>query len=228
MKEDSFLFLKKLIEAPSPSGFEVPIQRVIREEMAKFADEVKTDIHGNVTGIKNPEGSPRLMLAGHCDEIGFMVKYIDENGFLYFSSIGGVDAHIVPGQRVKIHTSSGPVLGVVGKKPIHALEEEERKKVSKLSEQWIDIGVTGKKEAEEKVRIGDPVTFAVELERLNQDKLVARGFDDKIGAFIVCEVLRFCSNESFSAALFATSTVQEEVGLRGARTATYSIKKERR
>jgi len=223
VREDSFQFLKRLVEAPSPSGFEQPVQSVIRKELARFTDEVRTDIHGNVIGIKNPGGDPRLMLAGHCDEIVFMVKYIDRNGFIFFSSIGGVAAHIVPGQRVKIHTSGGPVLGVVGKKPIHIMEEEERKKVVKLSEQWIDIGVTSKKEAGKLISVGDAVTFSTGLERLQKDLVVSRGFDDKVGAFVVCEVLRAISDKSPSAAVFAASTVQEEIGLRGARTASYSI-----
>lgn len=223
MKEKSLAFLKRLIEASSPSGFEQPAQRIVREELEKIADKVKTDIHGNVIGVKNQQGTPCVMLAAHCDEVGFMVKYITEDGFIYFSSIGGVDAHIIPGQRVRIHTKSGSVLGVVGKKPIHALEEKEKKKVVRLSEQWIDIGISGKKEVEKIVKVGDPVTFAVGLERLQGDTVVARGLDDKIGSFVICEVLRFLSNLSFSAALFVTSTVQEEVGLRGARTATFSI-----
>jgi len=223
MEERSFLFLKRLVETPSPSGFERPLQKVVREEIEKVADKVKTDVHGNVIAVKNPEGKPRIMFAAHCDEVGFMVKYIDEKGFVYFSSIGGVDAHITPGQRVKIHALSGPVLGVVGKKPIHAMEEEEKKKVVKLSEQWIDIGVSSKEEAEKIVKIGDPITFSAGLERLRGDLVVARGLDDKMGTFIICEVLRSLSSLSFPSAVFFASTVQEEIGLRGARTATYSV-----
>jgi len=223
MKEDSFQFLKELVKAPSPSGFEEPVQEVVRREMKKFADEVKTDVHGNVIGIKNPQGKPRLMLAAHCDEIGFMVKYIDEKGFISFSSIGGVDAHLTPGKRVQIHTWKGPIPGVIGKKPIHILKEEERKKVVELSEQWVDIGVKNKKEAEKLISVGDPITFAGELERLQEELVVSRGFDDKVGTFIVCEVLKQISQKPLQVALFATSTVQEEVGLRGARTAAYAI-----
>lgn len=223
MRKDSFQFLKKLVETPSPSGFEQPVQRVVREEMAKFSDEVKTDVHGNVIGIKNPEGKPRLMLAGHCDEVGFMVKYIDEKGFISFSSIGGIDAHLIPGKRVQIHTPKGPVLGVVGKKPIHILEEKERKKVVELSKQWIDIGAKDKKEAEELVSIGDPITFSERLEKLQGELVVSRGFDDKMGVFVICEVLRNIADKPLRAAVFATSTVQEEIGLRGARTAAYTI-----
>jgi len=223
MRKDSFQFLKKLVETPSPSGFEQPAQRVVREEMKKFADEVKTDVHGNVIGIKNPEGRPRLMLAGHCDEVGFMVRYIDEKGFIFFSAIGGVDAHLIPGKRVQIHTPKGPVLGVVGKKPIHILRKEEKKEEVELSKQWIDIGAKDKKEAEKLVSIGDPITFSERLERLQGELVVSRGFDDKMGTFVVCEVLRRITEKPLRAAVFATSTVQEEVGLRGARTAAYSI-----
>lgn len=223
MKEISFQFLKQLVETPSPSGFEQPVQKMVREEMKKFTDEVKTDVHGNVIGVRNPGGNPRLMLAGHCDEIGFMVRYIDQAGFIFFSSIGGIDAHIVPGKRLKIHTRNGPVLGVVGKKPIHIMEREEQKKVVKLSEQWIDIGVKDKKEAEKMVSIGDPITFSEGLEKLQGELVSSRGFDDKMGIFVVCEVLRDIADKPLEAAVFATSTVQEEVGLRGARTAAYFI-----
>jgi len=223
MQEEVIQFLKSLVEAPSPSGFEQPVQRIIRERMEGYADEVKTDVHGNVIGIKNPEGKPRVMLAGHCDEIGFMVKYVDKNGFIFFAPIGGIDAHIVPGQRVYIHTRRGPVLGVVGKKPIHVMEQEERRKVVKIHEQWIDIGVRDKKEAEKIVSIGDPITFSTKLERLQGELAASRGLDDKAGSFVICEVLRSLAGKSFKAAVFATSTVQEEIGLRGARTAAYGI-----
>ncbi|MCD6083787.1 M42 family metallopeptidase [Candidatus Aerophobetes bacterium] len=223
MQEEAIQFLKSLVEAPSPSGFEQPVQRIIRERMKGYADEVKTDVHGNVIGIKNPEGKPRVMLAGHCDEIGFMVKYVDKNGFIFFTPIGGIDAHIVPGQRVHIHTKRGPVLGVVGKKPIHVMEQEERRKVVKIHEQWIDIGVRDKKEAEKMVSIGDPITFSTKLERLQGELAASRGLDDKAGSFVICEVLRSLAGKSFKAAVFATSTVQEEIGLRGARTAAYGI-----
>jgi len=223
LDEQSFSFLRELVDTPSPSGFEQPIQRLVREELEKFADEVKTDVHGNVIGIKNPGSSPKIMLASHCDEIGFMVKYIDEDGFIYFSSIGGIDAHIVPGQRVKIHTKQGSILGVVGKKPIHVMEKEERKKVVELSHQWIDIGVSSKKEAEKIVEIGDPITFSPGLEKLQGNLVVSRGFDDKMGVFMICEVLKALSDQTIEASVFAASTVQEEIGLRGAQTAAYFI-----
>lgn len=223
MEEKSFAFLKRLIAAPSPSGFEQPVQRIVRAELQEIADDIRTDVHGNVIAVKNPDGNPRIMLAAHCDEVGFMVKYIDDEGFIYFSSIGGVDAHVTTGQRVNIHAKSGVILGVIGKKPIHVLEEEEKKKVVKLSEQWIDIGASGKKAVEEIVRVGDPITFAVSLEMLQGNTIVARGLDDRIGTFVICEVFKALSNLDIPAAFFIASTVQEEIGLRGARTASFSI-----
>src|SRR6056297_3827140 len=126
MHDKHFSFLKELVEAPSPSGFEQPAQRVIRGELEGVADELRTDVMGSlIARLDGPAAAPRLMLAGHCDEIGFMVKYIDDQGFLYFAPIGGVDAHLVPGQRVTVHSVAGPVRGVVGKKPIHLIEAKE-------------------------------------------------------------------------------------------------------
>ena len=117
MEKKAFALLKELVEAPSPSGFEQPAQRVFRKHVESSVDSLETDVMGNVIGRINAadKNAPKMMLAGHCDEIGFMVKYIDENGFLFFAPIGGVDSHLVPGQRVNVHTADGPILGVVGK-----------------------------------------------------------------------------------------------------------------
>jgi len=223
MRTESLDFLQQLVDTPSPSGFEQPGQSVVRDYVSRFADEVRTDVMGNVIAALNPDGKPRLMLAGHCDEIGFMVRYITDQGFIHFSPIGGVDAHLVPGQKVHIQTSRGPVLGVVGKKAIHLMEPEERKKVLEFHQQWIDIGASGRKDAEKRVRIGDPVTFATTFERLKGSIAVARGFDDKMGSFVVMEALRLASRGKLKAALFAVSTVQEEIGLRGATTSAFAI-----
>jgi endoglucanase len=223
MREASLSFLQELVNAPSPSGFEQPAQRVVREYAAQFAGEVRTDVMGNVIAALNPEGKPRVMLAGHCDEIGFMVRYINDQGFLHFSPIGGVDAHLVPGQKVHVHGRSGPVLGLVGKKAIHLMESDERKKVLEFHQQWIDIGAADRKQAEELAAVGDPITFASSFERLQGDFAVARGFDDKMGSFVVMEALRIAAERKLSAALFAVSTVQEEIGLRGATTSAFSV-----
>ena len=223
MRKESLAFLEELVNAPSPSGFEQPAQTVVREYAAQHAHEVTTDVMGNVIASLNPDGKPRVMLAGHCDEVGFMVRHITDNGFIHFAPIGGVDPHLVPGQKVRIHSSRGPVLGVVGKKAIHLMEPEERKKVLQFHQQWIDIGASSKREAERRVSVGDPITFAATFERLHRDIVVARGFDDKMGSFVVMEALRLASRMKLKAALFAVSTVQEEIGLRGATTSAFSL-----
>lgn len=222
MKEKSLNFLKELVDAPSPSGFEQPAQRVVRRYVSQYADELKTDFHGNVIASKNPDAHPRVMLAGHCDEVGFIVSFINDDGYIYFKSIGGVDAGIVAGQRLYIHTEEGPVLGITGKKAIHLMEGDEKKKVPKLKDLWIDIGAEDKENAEAIVAIGDPITFATGFEVLREDIVVSRAFDDKMGTFVVCEALRILEGIE-SPAVFVVSTVQEEIGLRGAKTSAYGV-----
>jgi len=225
MNEKDFSFFKELVEAPSPSGFEQPAQRVIRKALAGVVDDLRTDVMGNVIAhIAGPAGAPRLMLAGHCDEIGFMVKYIDENGYLFFAPIGGVDAHLVPGQRVTVHTSAAAIPGVIGKLPIHQMELKDRDKVMPFKNQFIDIGCSSKPDAAKLVSIGDPVTFSVGVERLQGTRLTSRALDDKMGAFIVAQVLRDVRRrDNLSVDLYGVSTVQEEVGLRGGATSAYGV-----
>lgn len=223
MHDELYSTLKKVVDSPSPSGFEQPVQSFVRSLLSGLADEVTIDVHGNLSAILNPGGRPRVMIAAHCDEIGFMVRYIDENGFIYFSSIGGIDPHVVPGHRVHIHGRSQTVLGTIGRKPIHALEEEERKKLSKLDDMWIDIGAPDKKAASEFVAVGDAITFATTIERFIGRYVVSRGLDDKVGTVLLCEVIKRLAKEKVSAAVYATSTVQEEIGLRGARTAAFAL-----
>jgi len=223
MRKESLTFLEQLVNAPSPSGYEQPAQAVVRDYAGQFADEVTTDVMGNVIAAINPGGSPRVMLAGHVDEIGFMIRYITDQGFIHFSPIGGVDAHLVPGQKVTIHSAKGPVLGVVGKKAIHLMDPDERGKVLQFHQQWIDIGATGRKQTEKRVAIGDPITFKANFELLNGHIAVARGFDDKMGSFVVLEALRLAKSARLKAAVFAVSTVQEEIGARGACTSAFTI-----
>ena len=226
MRPESIDFLKRLVEAPSPSGYEQPAQRIFRDYIAPYA-EVSTDVMGNVVGRIPGEGTdlPRVMLVGHSDEIGFQVKYLDDKGFIYFAAIGGVDAHLTPGKRVRIHTAQGEVAGVIGKKPIHLMEDEDRKKVVRLDAQYIDIGAADKQEAQALVRVGDPVTFATGFERLLGDRVASRGFDDKAGSFVVAEVLRTVaeSGVKLPIELYGVSSVQEEIGLRGGTTSAYRI-----
>ncbi len=226
MNEQNYLFFKELVEAPSPSGYEQPAQRVLRRHLEGVADELRGDVMGNLIARVAPtlEGAPRVMLAGHCDEIGFMVRYIDDQGFIWFGAIGGVDPHLVPGQRVHIHAVSGTVRGVVGKKPIHLIEAKDRDKVIKLTSQFIDIGCSSRAEVEALVAVGDPVTFAVGLERLQGDRVTSRAFDDKMGAYIVARVVQEVVRRGTPPVeLYGVSTVQEEVGLRGGTTSAYGV-----
>ncbi|HJV65854.1 MAG TPA: M42 family metallopeptidase [Geomonas sp.] len=226
MREASFEFLKQLLAAPSPSGYEQPAQRIFRSYISSFS-QVSTDVMGNVFGFIEGTGEnrPKVMLVGHSDEIGLQIRYVDDDGFLYFAAIGGVDPHITPGTRVHVHTAKGTLNGVIGKRPIHLIEPKERDNVIKLEKQFIDIGAANKKEALEMVRVGDPITFAVALERLAGDRVTSRGLDDKAGSFVVAEVLR-CVAElpaPLPVDLYGVSSVQEEVGLRGGTTSAYSV-----
>ncbi len=223
MRKKSLDFLKSILSSPSPSGYEQPVQKLWSKYTQEFAD-VRTDTHGNTIGVVNPKGSPRVMFAGHCDEIGFMVRYIDDNGFLYFGTIGGFDQSIVPGRRVKIYTSKGSVNGVIGKTPVHLIKSEDRKKGSEIKDLWIDIGAKNKKDAESLISIGDPITYTYDFMEMRNGIAVARAFDDRIGSFIVAEVLRELSgSKTLTASVHSVSTVQEEIGMRGAGTSAFGI-----
>jgi putative aminopeptidase FrvX len=227
MRKESLKFLEKLLDAPSPSGYEQPAQRVFREYVTPFCDEVTTDVMGNVFGRISGKGKdlPRVMVVGHTDEVGLQVKYIDDRGFLYFAAVGGVDAHLTPGKRVNIHTIAGPLPGVIGKKPIHLMDAKDRETVVKLEAQYIDIGAKDKKEAQKLVKVGDAVTFESVLTRLAGDRVASRGFDDKAGCFVVAEVLRLVAASTKKPAidLYGVSSVQEEIGLRGGTTSCYTV-----
>ncbi len=224
MNKDSYAFLQTLEETPSPSGFEQPVQRIIRERMKPIADSIETDVHGNVIVGLNPKGRPRVMLAGHCDQIGLMVRYISDEGYLSFAPIGGIDATLLPGSRVTIYNKRRAVEGVIGRKPIHLMrgKEAEQPRVE-IADLWIDIGAKNRAQAEKRVSVGDPITFKLGMTRLDGDIVASPGFDDKVGAFVVMEALRMAASMRIRCALFAVSTVQEEIGLRGARTSCYGV-----
>jgi endoglucanase len=150
---------------------------------------------------------------------------VDDKGFLYFAAVGGVDAHLTPGKRVNVHTANGPLPGVIGKKPIHLMDAKDRETVVKLEAQYIDIGARDKKEAEKLVRVGDGVTFESAFTRLHGDRVASRGFDYKAGCFVVAEVLRLVktAGKKLNVDLYGVSSVQEEIGLRGGTTSSYSV-----
>src|SRR5438067_6956458 len=215
MQDESLVFLRRLLETPSPSGYERAIQDVVRQWAKPLADEVKTDRHGNVLAIRNPKGHPRIMLAGHCDQIALMVQHIDDNGFLFVQPMGGWDMQILLGQNLTVWTRSGPLSGVISRKAPHLLTSDERNKVPQFTDVWVDIGAADKKEAEELVSPGDTVTFALGYRPLRNGLASAPGMDDKVGLWAVMEALRLLHGRKLHAAVFCVSTVQEEIGLRG-------------
>ena len=164
---------------PGPSGYEGPVRAVWKDAVAEFADRVEVDVHGNTIGVHNEAGGPKIMFAGHADELGFQIVYIDDKGYLYFDTIGGFDLQIVPGRKVRIHTAQGPVLGVLGKKPIHLMKEADRTKVPDKHDLWIDIGAADADEARQLVAIGDPATYDANFEELRNGLVVSRGIDNK-------------------------------------------------
>jgi putative aminopeptidase FrvX len=225
MREQSLSFLRTLVNTPSPVGHEVRGQRVWLDYAKQFADETFSDAYGNCVAVLNKGGSPRLMLAAHADEIAMAVNYIDDDGFIYVRKMGGVDAAITKAQRVVIHTRGGPVNGVVGNVAPHLRKEEKEPKPPKIHDLFIDIGVASRKDAENLVRVGDPITLVDEFELLRNDLAVARAFDNLIGTFAVAEALRLLkeSKAALHAEVCAVSNVQEEVGLLGARQIAYSL-----
>ena len=226
MDTDSKSFLKKLVETPSPSGYEQDVQKLVRDRIKPWCDEVKTDVMGNVFGIRNPAGTPRIMLAGHCDQIGFIIKYITEDGFIYVEAIGGVDPTVAVSQRVVIMTKNGLVPGVIGRKAIHLMDDEDRKRVPKMHDLYLDIGANSKKAALKMVAMGDAGVFVQPYTELANDCAVSMAFDNKMGTWIVTEVLRLLHGKKIDACVVGVSTVQEEIGLRGAQTSAFASEAE--
>ena len=216
-------FLKQLLLTPSPSGYEAPIQKVVREYVAPFADTVTTDVHGNVIACKNPHASLRLMFAGHCDQIGLLVTHIDEFGFIYAQTIGGWDPTQLVGQRMTIWAEGGPIPAVIARKPIHLLKEDERKQTVKQDDLWLDIGAASNAEVAEIIRIGDPVTLELGYQEMRNNLANSPGMDDRTGLWVVMEGLRRAAARNPACGIYAVSTVQEEIGLRGARTSAFGV-----
>lgn len=223
MEAASQEFLRSLLTTPSPSGYERPVQDLVRAYVRTFADEVRSDWHGNVIAGINVGSSRRIMFAGHCDQIGLIVTQVDENGFIYTQPIGGWDPQQLIGQRMTIWSSSGPVPAVIARKAIHLLNEDERKQAVKQQDLWLDIGARNKQEVLESIRIGDAVTLELGYQELRNGLANSPGMDNKTGLWVVIEALRRAKSRSPRCAIFAVSTVQEEIGLRGAQTSAFGI-----
>ena len=224
MRKESFEFLKTLLTTPTPSGYESPGQRVWCDYARQFADEVSTDAYGNAVAVLNPGGDPKILLDGHVDELGLMVKHIDDKGYVYFQRIGGVDPATVRNKRVDIHTAKGTVRGVIGATAIHLQERGKEPKAPKMHECWIDIGAKDGKAAKARVAIGDPATFVDSFEMLDKSIAIARAMDNRIGTWAVIEALRIAKAAKPACAIYACSSIQEETGCNGAQMQVANIK----
>ncbi|MCK4414567.1 MAG: M42 family metallopeptidase [Candidatus Eisenbacteria sp.] len=222
MNRQAKAFLEEFVNTPSPSGFEAPAQKIWKRYVEPFVDEVKSDIYGNTVAVLNAGGSPRVMLAGHCDEVGFMVSYINKEGFIYFRPIGGIDPMILPAMRVNIHTDKGVVKGAVGRRAIHMQQKDDKDKL-RIKDHWIDIGAKNRKDAGKYVSVGDTITFDSHYQELQNGFVMARGLDDKMGGVVVAEALRLLSRRKLKAAVYGVSTVQEECGIWGARLQAFNL-----
>ncbi len=223
MQESRMAFLERLMETICPSGYEEEASFVWRADAEQFADRVWNDQHGNSYALFNEGGSPRVMLAGHIDEIGLLITRIDEEGFLSFSGIGIWDPQILPGQRVRIRGNGECLIGIIGRKPIHQMKNDAFKQGVEMDDLWIDIGVAGREDAERVVAVGDVAVLDYGFAQLQNGFVTGRGLDDRIGAFVALEAARLADARGLKSELVAVATVQEEIGYRGAITSTFSL-----
>lgn len=216
MTTPSLDLLTTLLAAPGPSSFELLPARIWRRAAAPIADRVDADVAGNSYATLDGTGGPAIMLAGHIDEIGLMVRYIDEQGYLSFDGIGGWDSQVFVGQRVLVMGRDREVVGVVGKKAIHLMEKDDREKVSRVDDLWIDIGATSREEAQALVRVGDPGVLAAGVLAFPNGRVVSRSLDNRVGAFVVLEALRLLKEgRRPHATVTAVATTREEIAATG-------------
>jgi putative aminopeptidase FrvX len=216
--------LETLLNTPGPSGYEAPAAKVWREA-ASFATLTTDGLGSSVATIGGDSDAPLVAVVGHIDEIGLVITHVDEKGFLYFAPIGGWDPQILVGQRVLITGNGGQVPGVAGRKPIHLLEPEQRKKVVQLKEMHIDIGAGDREQALELVSVGDPAVIDCAPVEVAGGRLISRSMDNRLGSYIALEALRRVNDNKTAKVRFsAVAAVQEEIGLFGSRTAAFTVK----
>lgn len=226
MEQKSLDFLKLFLAAPSPSGYETIAAGVFRDRVSAYADSVQTDVLGNTIAVLNADSPFKVMLAGHYDEIGLQVTFIADDGLIYFRAAGGVTRQALPGTEVEILTESGRVHGVICCKPIHFMDAAEREKAPEIKSLWIDVGAEKKEDVVTMgVQTGDPVAVCANVKCLGANRLLSKGLDDKIGAFVTAEVIRVLSERrsELKVGVYGVGTVQEEIGLRGAKVSAFGI-----
>lgn len=221
--EKNLQFLKDLVSAPSPSGFEAPAQDVTRKYLAPYADEIKSDINGNLIAYKRGSGKLNVMVVGHADEIGMIVNHIDEQGYVYVKTLGGFDLNLLPGLRLDIYHEGKVIRGIIGKKPIHMLRGGDDNPKLKLEDLWIDIGAKNKEEALQKVAIGDVITYHSTFEMLSDDLIASKATDNKVGVYVAARVMQELAKKKLKANYYAVSSVGEETTMKGAGTSAHQI-----
>ncbi len=222
MRDSSVAFFKHLLAIPGAAPDEAAAARAWRTEAATFADRTWGDVRGNAFAALDG-GSPRVLLAGHIDEIGVMITHIDDDGYLFFSGVGGWDSQVLVGQRIRLKGRSADVIGVIGKKAIHLMKPEDRSKVSTIEDLWIDIGATTKVEALERIRIGATGVIDGEVHEFPHGRIVSRSVDNRVGALTVLEALRLLAADRPQATVAAVASAQEEITLGGAQVAAFSF-----
>jgi endoglucanase len=216
--------LRKLLTAPGPSGYETAAAAVFREAAAAFAQVGVDSVGSSVARVKGTAGGPLLAIVGHIDEIGVIVSHVDDDGFLRFAGVGGWDPVILVGQRVTLLTREGPLDGVIGKKPIHLLKDEDRKRVPELKDLHIDIGAKDGDDARARVRIGDVAVIAGDPIELPNDRIVSRSMDNRVGCYVAYEAARLVAEAGGAPGdVAAVAAVQEEITFAGSRTTAFSL-----
>ncbi len=216
-------FLEKLVTSHGSPGYEAKVQEVFRERLEDVVDDFSIDVMGSALATLKGSHKSQVLLDGHADEIGFIVKYIDDQGYIFVAPSGGWDSEIVIGQRGLVHTEKGSLPGVFGKKAIHLLTPEERKKKTELTSLWFDIGVQEGVNVRELVEVGDSITVDVPYTKLQGSLVMAKSMDNRTGIFVVAEALRVAKESGVQASITGVSAVQEEIGLRGAKTAAFGV-----
>ncbi len=225
MEKSSMDFLKRMMSTKSPAGYEYESRKVWKDELSDKCDKLESDWHGNVYAVLNGSAKPKIMILGHLDEIGFMVRHIGDDGFIRFRTIGGVDTAIIQARKVIIQTKNGNIPGIIGRKAIHLTRGDDNAKTPDISEMFIDIGAKDGDEAKKLVEIGDPITYDNEMTELRNGIFSARAFDNKVGSFISAEVVKNLRKRQgeLKASLYAGGNCQEEGGLRGSQSVTHRI-----
>ena len=217
--------LLELLTAPGPSGYEQAPAAVFREAAGVFAEVTYDAVGSTVAKVPGTGGGRSLAVVGHIDEIGLIVHHVDDDGYLWFTGVGGWDPVILVGQRVEVATREGAVPGVVGKKPIHLLKDDDRKKVPELKQLHVDIGAKDGDEARSRVRIGDVAVIAGEPQELPNRRLVSRSLDNRLGCFVALETARLVAEAGGAPGdVYAAAVAQEEITFAGARTTAYSLR----